>query len=242
MAVLNPSLHQHLQADLQERLGPDAAVVCTGVDGDPETLWSEERAVIARAVPKRQREFAAGRSAARSAMQRLNWRATSIPSHADRSPCWPEGLVGSIAHTADTCIAVVGRRNPWVSIGIDIEPDRGIDESLWGIICTSDELQQLDELASASKALLVTRVFVAKEAFYKWHYPQHRTFLDFQDFSVKLEPNGPDFEIIPQPFCRDERLLGPGRGQVFVVGGYVAACMASRVQDHRYNSGTLRPM
>lgn len=228
MAVLNPSLHQHLQADLQERLGPDAAVVCTGVDGDPETLWSEERAAIARAVPKRQREFAAGRSAARSAMQRLNWRATSIPSHADRSPCWPEGLVGSIAHTADTCIAVVGRRNPWVSIGIDIEPDRGIDESLWGIICTSDELQQQDELAPASKAALVTRVFVAKEAFYKWHYPQHRSLLDFRDVSVSWDSSGSGFDVAAHPVAKHPG-VGQWRGQLFTLGGNVVACFTSRV-------------
>ena len=227
MAVVKPlSVHQRLQAELQAWLGPEVAVVCTGVDGDPESLWPEEREAIARAVPKRQREFAAGRSAARTAMRRLNWLATAIPAHSDRSPCWPAGLVGSIAHSADTCVAVVGRQDAWVSIGIDIEPDRGIDESLWGIICTPDEQRQLEGQSPAKRASFVTKVFVAKEAFYKWHYPQYRTLLDFTDVSVKLEPNESGFLAVLRR-CSAHECVVPGRGQLFTLGGCVVACFFS---------------
>ncbi len=229
MAVVKPlSVHQRLQAELQAWLGPEVAVVCTGVDGDPESLWPEEREAIARAVPKRQREFAAGRSAARTAMRRLNWLATAIPAHSDRSPCWPAGLVGSIAHSADTCVAVVGRQDAWVSIGIDIEPDRGIDESLWGIICTPDEQRQLGEQGPESRASLVTRVFVAKEAFYKWHYPQHRTLLDFNDVSVKWGRKGSGFEVVPVSRNMHDS-VARGRGALFSLCGCVVACFSSWV-------------
>lgn len=228
MAVIALSSHQRLQADLQACLGPDVAVVCTGLDGDPETLWPEERAAISRAVPKRQREFAAGRRAARAAMQRLNWPAVSIPAHSDRSPCWPEGLVGSIAHSADTCVAVVGRQALWESIGIDIEPDRGIEEPLWGIICAPDELRQLGERDPTSLASLMTRVFVAKEAFYKWHYPQHQVFLDFHDVSVRWASNGSGFEVVSGATAGCERVF-QGNGQILHLGGNVVGSFASAV-------------
>lgn len=227
MAITDLSSHERLQADLQALLGPEVAVVCTGVDGDPETLWPEERAAITRAVSKRQREFAAGRSAARSAMRQLNWPVTAIPVQLDRSPCWPQGLVGSIAHSADTCVAVVGRRDSWVSLGIDIEPDRGIEEPLWEIICTPDELRKMGERESSRLASLVTRVFVAKEAFYKWHYPQHRAFLDFLDVSVRWESNGSGFVVVSGATAECDSVF-PGRGEILnpdghVVGSYVSA-------------------
>lgn len=226
MSVISSPTHLLLQAELQARLGSDAAVVCTGVDGDPKTLWPEERGAIARAVPKRQREFAAGRSAARTAMQRLNWPASAIPAHSDRSPDWPPGLVGSIAHSADTCIAVVGCRNPWASIGIDIEPDQGIDESLWGIICTPDELRELDAKGHRHMAVLVKRAFVAKEAFYKWHYPQHRIVLDFTDVSITWESNGSGFKVVSTSLDKQDSIAA-GCGKVFSMCGSVVACVFS---------------
>jgi enterobactin synthetase component D len=222
--------HERVQAELQARLGPEVAVVCTGVDGDPDALWPEEKAAIARAVPKRQREFAAGRQAARAAMQRLGWPASAIDCQPDRSPLWPRGLVGSIAHTSNTCLAVVGRKNPWLSIGIDIEPDQGIEEPLWEIICTTGELHQVNEVEPAKRASLVTKVFVAKEAFYKWHFPQYGSILDFQEVSVNWESNESDFEIVSNPLCRNGT-LGQGRGEIFVLGGCVTACVVSRTND-----------
>lgn len=227
MAVIALSSHQRLQETLQARLGPEVAVVCTGVDGDPRTLWPEERSAIARAVPKRQREFAAGRSAARTAMQRLNWPAMSLPAHPDRSPCWPEGLVGSIAHSAETCIAVVGCRDSWVSIGVDIEPDQGIEVALWESICTPEELRQLAGVCPLSRPSRVTKVFVAKEAFYKWHYPIKRAVLEFQDVSVNWSDGELGFEITVNTGCESGSVAN-GRGQLFVLEGHVVAGFAAK--------------
>lgn len=226
MVLVTPLLHQGIEAELQARLGPEAAVVCTGVDGDLECLWPEETVAVARAVLRRQREFAASRQAARVAMQRLGWPAVALPAHADRSPGWPDGLVGSISHTADTCLAVVGRKGSWTSIGIDLEPDQGIDEALWGIICRPQELRQLRALAPGQEGASATRVFVAKEAFYKWHFPQHRTFLDFNEVSVVWAPDGSSFEVAVHTLDGVES-TAQGRGQLFTLGGQVVACFTS---------------
>jgi enterobactin synthetase component D len=221
------ALHPSLESELQAWLGSGVAVVCTGVNGDPAGLWPEEIDAVARAVPRRRCEFAAGRSAARAAMQRLGRPAVAIPAQADRSPRWPDGLVGSIAHCADVCVAVVGWRTEWESIGVDIEPDRGIDEPLWNIICTADEQRRLEAPGSLGKAARVTRVFCAKEAFYKWHYPLHQTFLDFHEVSVNWGSDGSGFQVVAGA-SRAPRRADPGRGHLFSRGGHVLACYASR--------------
>ncbi|WP_439587272.1 4'-phosphopantetheinyl transferase family protein [Hydrogenophaga sp.] len=220
--------HLNLEAELQSRLGASGvAVVCTGVDGDPAGLWPEEQIAVAHAIPRRQREFAAGRHAARTAMRRLDRPARAIPSHPDRSPCWPEDLIGSISHTTDVCIAVVGTRDRWTSIGIDIESKPGVDEFMWDIICTPDERQQIRAQRPSTRALLATRVFVAKEAFYKWHYPQRRTLLEFQDVSVQWIPGGADFRVLLHGAAGHDR-LADCTGHVFSFNGGVVAYCASR--------------
>jgi enterobactin synthetase component D len=181
---------QALRERLSERLGPDVGVVCTGVDGDPQALYPEEFEAIRNAVPRRQREFAAGRQAARQAMAQIGWPPAAIPSAADRSPLWPEGLAGSISHTGQACVAVVGRREHVHSIGIDLENDVPMDPALWSTICTPAEAAFVNAQPAGTQGRLMTWLFSAKEAFYKWQYPRTRRLLEFQDVHVRLTPPG----------------------------------------------------
>lgn len=162
-------------------------------------------------------------------MRRLIGLEGPIPSNPDRSPRWPDGVVGSIAHTTDACLAVVGRRASWRSIGVDIEPECGIDESLWDIICTPEELDLIRKEPSSVQAECVARVFVAKEAFYKWHFPQLKTVLDFQDACVQWSQDWCSF-IVSAP-----QLTEPGGqsfrgGRVLSAEGYLIACCESRAE------------
>lgn len=187
IACAEPSLALHtLRQRLAERLGPGIGVACTGIDGDPQRLYPEEFAAVRRAVPRRQREFAAGRQAARQAMADIGWPPVAIPSALDRSPVWPEGLVGSISHTGRACVAVVGLREQVHAIGIDIENDLPMDPRLWPMICTPEERAFVSTQPTPLQGRLVTWLFSAKEAFYKWQYPQTRRMLDFQDVRVEL--------------------------------------------------------
>ncbi|WP_439518896.1 4'-phosphopantetheinyl transferase family protein [Hydrogenophaga sp.] len=231
MPITVTAAHLSLETALQSRLGAlGVAVVCTGVDGDPDSLWPEERSAVAHAIARRQREFAAGRQAARTAMQRLGHPAQAIPAHPDRSPCWPPGLIGSISHTTSVCIAVVGPQDAWTSIGIDIEAEGGVDESMWESICTTEECQQLRSKPPAQRALFATQVFVAKEAFYKWRYPQRRVLLDFQDVSLQWDRGETHFRAVVHGAERDHP-PSSGVGHVFSSGGSVVACCASRIPD-----------
>lgn len=181
---MSPQDLAFLRQQLVAAMGPGIGVACTGVDGDQKLLWPVERATIRLAVPRRQREFAAGRWAAREAITQIGRAPSAIPSAPDRSPIWPEGLVGSIAHTGRTCVAIAGRRDHVYAMGIDIEEDIPLDPDLWESICTPEELAAVASLPRSERGQWVTRLFCAKEAFYKWQYPQTRCMLDFRDVQV----------------------------------------------------------
>lgn len=229
---ISTSLHLILEAELQARLGQGSVVVCSGVDGDPNTLWLEERLAVMAAIPRRQQEFAAGRMAARLAMRRLNRRDQAIPCQSDRSPRWPEDLVGSISHTSSVCVVVLGAKNKWQSIGVDIEPETGIEESLWSIVCSPEEQSELLLLPPSARAGCVKRLFVAKEAFYKWHYPLNGSILDFQDVTVKWAPDGSAFATLLTSRGYQEG-EAECRGTIASIQGMVVACCMSEATAPR---------
>lgn len=191
IACVEPSLPLHtLRQRLAERLGPGIGVACTGIDGNPQALSPQEFATIQRAVPRRQREFAAGREAARQAMAQIGWLPVAIPSASDRSPIWPDGLSGSITHTHRACVAVVAPRAQIGFVGIDLEEDQPMDPALWDSICTSEERELVNKNPTEMRGSFVKRLFSAKEAFYKWQYPQTRRMLDFQDVCIAPSQTG----------------------------------------------------
>lgn len=210
-----PAPLQVLRDRLAERLGPGIGIACMGVDGNLQALYPEERAAIRHAVPRRQREFAAGREAARQAMAQIGWQPMAIPSAPDRSPVWPEGLAGSITHTGRACIAVVGLREQKCSIGIDLEEDQPMDPALWNTICTPEEDVFVNSQPAGLRGSLVTRLFSAKEAFYKWQYPQTRRMLDFQDVRIVLSQAG-----LPAHF----RIIQARKGTTPDMEGQYLAC------------------
>jgi enterobactin synthetase component D len=188
--------HKRLQRMLASALGPRCGVAVSGVKGDMRCLYPQEARSVAKAVLKRQREFAAGRQVARQAMRAIGWQNMPIPCNADRSPSWPEGLVGSISHSKTTCVAIVSRREHSVSVGIDIEDCLPIDTDLWSSVCTPQELASVNELPAQDRALMVLRIFSAKECYYKWQYPLTGLFLEFHDVAITLDPTGPIFQAL----------------------------------------------
>src|SRR5207245_224467 len=94
---------------------------------DDAPLLPAEAAVVAAVAPRRRREFAAGRWCARQALVRLGIEGFALLPSPDRAPRWPPGIVGSISHTSDYCVAVVARQRDFLGVGVDAEPDEPID-------------------------------------------------------------------------------------------------------------------
>ena len=146
--------------------------------------FREEAASLDRFSAKRRREFLTGRACARAAMAALGCPAQPVGMKADGGPLWPEGLVGSISHTSDHCIAVVGRSERCRSIGVDLEVAMGISRSVATVVLTDAEL---DSYGADDR---VTTLFAIKEAFFKAYYPLAGVLIDFRDVEVGLLPDG----------------------------------------------------
>ena len=192
----------------------EVATCCPREHGDGYT--ATELAVVEKAGPKRRQEFLAGRVAARKALAALGVHDFDLLPAPDRAPVWPERVVGSITHTRDLCVVVVARSDDLDSVGIDAEPDDGIEENLWERICTAGELAWLESQPEVERGRLARRVFSAKEAVYKCQYPLTQTFLEFGEVEIEFAGDTPHFAArLPA------KLASPLAGRTTMAGRWV---------------------
>lgn len=141
---------------------------------------------VLQAVPRRKAEYLAGRFCARHAIQRFLPAFTGeVSTRADRAPSWPQGLVGSITHTAGLASAAVGRTSDIAGIGIDAEQVL-TNEALGTVrsyVSTPTERQRLS--GTLPEPSCITLLFSAKESLYKCLHPIAQRFFSFEDACVE---------------------------------------------------------
>lgn len=165
------------------------------------------------AVEKRRQEFAAGRVSASRAMASLGVPARPVGMASDRSPIWPDGIVGSISHSGTVAMAAVACRSSGiVAIGLDIEENLPLEAELFEEICANDELRWLKIHAPAERGMLAKAIFCAKEAAYKCQYPLSRRMFGFQTLHVSLDLPAKRFTAAfledVSPFASGDRVYG----------------------------------
>lgn len=168
------------------------------------TLWQEEQEILGCVVPKRQMEFAAGRTCARQALKLLGVPGCAILPGTGREPLWPHGLVGSITHCEGYCAAAVAHAEQVLSIGIDAEPAASLPEGVLPVIARKEEIEMLLNTQSASRHPLDRLLFSAKESTYKAWYPLHKRWLDFDEVRIDLLPETNSFDPIFLGSARSE--------------------------------------
>lgn len=153
-----------------------------------DDLLPEERLLVSHAVAKRRREFAAGRRCARGLLARLGHPGLPLLRNDDRTPRWPEELVGSISHCAALCVVAVAHRSSLAALGVDVEPDAALEPPLWRRICTPAEIERVLGTAPAAERGRIARlVFSAKEATYKAVHPLVGRGFGFQDVEITID-------------------------------------------------------
>jgi len=153
----------------------------------PVTTDPVETGCLGSAVPRRVAEFHAGRAAARAAMVALSVPPRPVPMGPDRAPVWPEGLTGSISHTATACVAAIGLRRDWAGIGVDLEDATPLDPLLVAEICTTAEQHWLGTQPASERGLMAKLIFSAKEATYKAQYPLSGQLFGFDVLELTLD-------------------------------------------------------
>ena len=152
----------------------------------------EEAVAVARAVPKRQKEFAAGRACARAALRALCGHEVPVPAGPDRAPIWPAGVVGSITHDDVLCAAAVARRSQTAGLGIDVELLSRFSPDLEAMVCLPGELARWPACTEATmRHNMLAAIFTAKEALFKAQYPLTQAWLDFSDVQIELPQDLP---------------------------------------------------
>jgi 4'-phosphopantetheinyl transferase EntD len=182
-AAIQPGLADHLSAVLPVGLGFAGGSI---VD-ECETGYPEEIQAVAMAVPKRRREFLAGRRYARHALAQLGCTPCAIPVDSKRLPLWPEGYIGSITHSDRVCAAIAGPVDAFRTLGIDLEPDTPLDRALLHLICRPDEVAR-NQTAAEGGLDIPKLIFVTKEAAFKAYFLETHTFLEFHDVSITIDP------------------------------------------------------
>jgi 4'-phosphopantetheinyl transferase EntD len=212
-----------------ELYGAGLAVVCAQPRAYLDELHPEERARIEAAAPRRRRQFSTGRHCAREALRRLGLPPAALPTRPDRSPAWPDGVVGSISHTDGCCVVVVGASPPWFALGVDVEGDAPLDAKIQARVCRPEEREWLASRAVSERGLLGKVFFSAKEAVYKCQHPLAGASLGFQDVALRLDPGAGRFDAeIRGPLPSEHAGLRRLSGRFARSAGFVVAAVALR--------------
>ena len=196
-----------------QRIFGDGIGIGVSDPASPEyALLPGERDAVANAAPKRTREFAAGRAAARQALSELGVAETAIPVAADRTPVWPSGATGSISHSDRLCVAVVAKAASSRGIGLDVEENAPLSPDIWDIVLTPAELDMITPLPGVMQGRRAKTIFCIKEAAYKAQFAITGTIFDFQTLQVHL-----DDDAFRAEFLRDVPPVAKGHS---IGGGY----------------------
>jgi len=163
---------------------------------DPTQLQPDDAALsgiaAVKGANKRQAEHLAGRLCARQALLQLTGTASVPAVGADRAPCWPAGVVGSITHGDGWAAAVVASASDYQGLGLDVETWLSHEraERLAAQLLTSAELQRLEQLPESQRAAQISLSFSLKESLFKALYPLVQQRFYFHDAEVLRAADG----------------------------------------------------
>lgn len=185
------------------------------------SLCAPEQELVAGASPRRQRQFAAGRSLARAAMAALGVPPQAIGRGAAGAPLWPAGLVGSITHSGGLAAAAVAAARHCGGIGIDLEDPARVAARLHPRLFTASE----QRLLSGADPRLPGLLFAAKEATYKAVQPRVGRYIGFQEAEVDVDWAAGAWRPRYLGEHEPNRLMERGRGRFGFWGSYVIALL-----------------
>lgn len=187
-----------------DKLLPSPIVTAEAFQDAPlSEMYPEEWALVASAVPKRQKEFGTVRGCARTALSHLGIAPAPLLPGTDRAPQWPAGIVGAMTHCTGYRAAAVARGRDVITVGLDAEPNQPIeDPGVVDLVTLPEERAQLRHLTALEPEVCWDRlIFSAKESVYKAWYPLAHRWLGFEDALLTLDPTDASFTA---------RLLVPG--------------------------------
>ena len=213
---------------IEEILPPEVATAEAFDDGAPAVLFPAEEAAMARAVPKRRREFTTGRACARAALAKLGLPPAPIVPGLRGAPQWPAGVTGSITHCAGYRASAVAHLKDLAGIGLDAEPNAPLPDGVLERIAVPQEQAWLPGLAAAVPGVSWDRLlFCAKESVYKAWFPLTRRWLGFEQAVITVDPQDGVFtaELLEPAEALDGRRLASFAGRWLARDGLMLAAI-----------------
>lgn len=175
-------------------------------------ILSDTEQSYAYSVSKARREqYSSGRRAVQLGLSAL--KISEVPILIDdRRPDWPSHVVGSIAHANQLAVALVGFKQDFRGVGIDILPKYSVSERIKNRILHESEL---DIVHAGENRDLQTVFFCAKESIYKATNPESNEFLGFRDVCVQVDELTTEFTAKTLSKKLSSEFVASGRGYIF---------------------------
>ena len=149
--------------------------------GDEAALADPGSVETASNLPRR-RASGAARIVARRLLGELGADASaSLRRSASGAPCWPEGVVGSLAHDDEFAVAAVAFRANIARLGVDIEPAEPLPSDLVDRVLSVGEKQ-----LTKNDRVMSRLIFSSKEAVYKALNALDGSPLEYDDIEIRL--------------------------------------------------------
>lgn len=217
-----------------DKLLPAPVVTAEAFQDAPlSEMFPEEWALVAKAVPQRQKEFGTVRGCAREALAELGFAPAPLLPGPGREPQWPAGIVGAMTHCAGYRAVAVARSTDVRTIGLDAEPHLPLnDPGVLKLVTLPAERPRLARLAAVQPEICWDRlIFSAKESVYKAWYPLTRRWLDFQEAELTFDPTDATFTarlLVPGPVL-DGHEVTEFHGRWLIGSGLVVTSIAMTV-------------
>lgn len=178
----------------------------------------EELAHVAGGSEKRRREFAAGRTLARAALEKMGVVCDSLIATELRYPMWPNGYAGSISHNDERVAVAVVPTKKYRGVGIDLEACGSVGSNLYETVLTQREQA---EVMSTGDWNLATVKFCCKEAVFKAVYPTYNEFIDFMDVEIRVK--GDSFSAVGVQGTASANAIDSGVGRTRCIDSTVVS-------------------
>lgn len=141
-------------------------------------------------------------------------------------PIWPDGFVGSLAHTECYAAAVIARQGDVAALGIDIEPAIPLPEDILDRVLTAGEREWANAVAETIPA--ATRLLLcAKHCVHKVLHPLRGVWLDYHEAVIDVASDLACFTVRATSSQSSQALEGfEPRGVIQLVEGQWVVVLA----------------
>lgn len=179
-------------------------------------VYDSEKLNMELSSASRKQEFLSGRILCRRALSLLEVTHGAILKAPNGCPEWSDIITGSISHKGKVCVVVVGKKDSYLSLGVDIDIDKAMTPDVWKYFVQQGEIANI-----CDKNRFANILFVCKEAVYKCLVQLNNVYeeIDFKDIFIYLDENYSETQCFR---CIVDSIILLGK--VTIIGPAVIAC------------------